>query len=720
MLALGLPVLFFTALAESRQRTIGVAAQAPSGLRRFFSWRNAAVGGFGAFAVLGVGTAAYMAMRSLGVGPPATLIAQGRLESRGEIVVAEFTNQTPDSLLGPALTAALRIDLAQSPAIRVARPRRIAAGLRRMEEDPRAKLDVALAREVAQREGMRAVVAGTIGRVGPGYVLSAELVTPEGELLAAAQETAADSTEIISALDRMSKGLRERIGESMRSLRSSPGLKQVTTSNLGALKRFSEAGSMTNRRLEPFEAAIALDSGFAMAWNALAVALDNRSEDPARMMEAYSRAFELRERLPERERYFVTAGYHRRVTGDLEKAIEAYEGIVALDPATEDNELTASALNNIGVLYMELHQNARAAETFERVMERRLARSGRPMDYANARMNLAVAQATLGRHDAAEETLMEPMPRYIERGQPIPPFVFYQLANLAAARPDYTSAESYWSTMQEDWSEDVFWRTEATTGLAALAAVHGRVEEAQRLTEGAMAVLREHDRRSKYFDTVLDLAMWHLLVRGDAAEAERVLESELSDYSTAELHGFLERFSILPALYAMAGDPVRARASLAAFAREFGVEADSSESLERIPWWVSTTYRWARGHVALAEGDYEGAVSEFRQIGIGCLLCPLPALARAYDLSDNADSALAVYERYVTTPSFWRLLWMDRFALGPALERLGELYDERGDGENAAKYYGRFVELWQDADPHLQPRVKAAQARLEQIVAERG
>jgi tetratricopeptide (TPR) repeat protein len=718
--AFGLPVILLTAMAESRERTTGSAATHPAGLRRFLSWRKAAVGGVGAFAVLGIGTAAYMAMRSLGVGPPATLIAQGQFAERGEIVVAEFGNQTRDSLLGPALTTALRIDLAQSPAIKLARPRRIAAALRRMEEAPDARLDIALAREVARREGMSAVVAGTIGQVGNGFVLSAELVSPEGELLASGREVAADSLEIIGALDRMSKGLRERIGESLRSLRSSPPLDDVTTAHLGALKRYTEMGSAVERRIEPIEAAIALDSSFAMAWNALAVALDNRGERPARMMEAYSRAFELRDRLPESERHFITAAYHRRVTGDLKEAIAAYESVVALDPGNERDELTASALNNIGVLYMELHQNARAAETFERVMEQRLKRSGRPMDYANARLNLAVAQATLGRYDDAEEVLREPMSRYVERGQAIPPLVFQRLAMLAASRHDYTTAESYWRTIQDDWTDDVHWRNEATSGLAALAAVQGRLKEAERHAAEAMTVQKENDLRAKLFDGALDLALWHLMAGGEVVEVLGVLESELASYSTPELHGLLERYPLLPAVYAMAGEPGRARALLADFAAEFGIDADSSVGVEKMPWQVAVTYRWARGQVALAEADFEAAVSEFREMDTGCLLCALPGLARAYDLAENADSALAVYERYVTTPSFWRLLDLDRFALGPMLERLAELYNERGDPDNAATYYARFVELWREADPELQPRVQAAQTRLEEILAERG
>jgi tetratricopeptide (TPR) repeat protein len=84
-----------------------------------------------------------------------------------------------------------------------------------------------------------------------------------------------------------------------------------------------------------------------------------------------------------------------------------------------------------------------------------------------------------------------------------------------------------------------------------------------------------------------------------------------------------------------------------------------------------------------------------------------------------ADSAIALYERYVQMPVAYRIFG-DRYDLGPTYESLGQLYDEQGDWEKAAEYYARFVELWQEADPELQPRVEAAQRRLDEIFAERG
>jgi len=124
--------------------------------------------------------------------------------------------------------------------------------------------------------------------------------------------------------------------------------------------------------------------------------------------------------------------------------------------------------------------------------------------------------------------------------------------------------------------------------------------------------------------------------------------------------------------------------------------------------------------LALSEGDADRALSELRkQPASGCARC-LPAdFALLFDASGQADSAIARYVQYLETPSNFNV-WLDATFRAPAHESLGRLYDEQGDLENAALHYAQFVELWEDADPELQPRVEAARARMQEIVRERG
>jgi len=139
---------------------------------------------------------------------------------------------------------------------------------------------------------------------------------------------------------------------------------------------------------------------------------------------------------------------------------------------------------------------------------------------------------------------------------------------------------------------------------------------------------------------------------------------------------------------------------------------------------MAPDYHRALAEIALEAGRVEDAIEEFRDSDVGyCVLCPLPGLARAYEAAGESDSVIAVLERYATTPWFYRFFGDDYDRgplLGPTYERLGGLYDARGDPENAVKYYAMFVELWAEADEELQPRVRAAQARLEEILKEIG
>jgi tetratricopeptide (TPR) repeat protein len=124
--------------------------------------------------------------------------------------------------------------------------------------------------------------------------------------------------------------------------------------------------------------------------------------------------------------------------------------------------------------------------------------------------------------------------------------------------------------------------------------------------------------------------------------------------------------------------------------------------------------------IALADGDPVRSLSEIRlQPRDPCKRCRAEARARLFEAAGQADSAIARYREYIETPSNF-VLGFDALFLAPAHESLGHLYDERGDTENAALHYAQFVDLWEDADAVLQPRVETARARLQEIVRERG
>jgi serine/threonine-protein kinase len=319
LLLIGLPITLVAGIHErrrARDRTTGHATATPAGLAPWVSWRRALVGGTLAFAGLGLLAGVYTAMRLLGIGPVGTLVASGVLEEREPLILADFENRSPDSTLGPSLTEAFRVDLAQSPTVRLMDPQAVNDALRRMERPSAATLTTALAREVAERQGVKAIVTGQIDPVGRGYVLSASLLSAaDGTTLTAVRESADDENALLGAIDRLSKKVRERIGESLTTIRANPALERVTTGSLEALRKYTTALRLEeNDRSEEaaplLEEAVALDSGFAMAWRKLAVILGNTGGSATRQVAAATQAFQHRDRLPAVERALAT-GYRR-------------------------------------------------------------------------------------------------------------------------------------------------------------------------------------------------------------------------------------------------------------------------------------------------------------------------------------------------------------------------------------------------------------------------
>jgi TolB-like protein len=309
LLALGLPVIVLAGITHNR-RIAGrgtTSLPLPGRLGRGLTLRRAVRGGIAAFSGLGLVTGAYMAMRFLGIGPVGSLVASGKLSERDRLIIADFSNQTRDPSLGAAVTQAFRIDFQQSKLVSPVEADYVRRVLRRMQRPDSVPVDLAVAREIAQREGFKAVVAGDLQQVGTSLVVSAQLVNAEsGEVLATARETARDSTAIIDAVDRVSKELRERIGESLRTIRANAPLADVTTGSLEALRKYSQALRMTSEGDQGapavLEESVALDSNFAMAWRRLGTILMNQGERPARAREAIARAYALRDRLTFRER----------------------------------------------------------------------------------------------------------------------------------------------------------------------------------------------------------------------------------------------------------------------------------------------------------------------------------------------------------------------------------------------------------------------------------
>jgi tetratricopeptide (TPR) repeat protein len=715
LVVVGLPVTIATALVE-RQRATGSMPTPTSGsesvIHRWLTWRNALRGGGGAFVTLAVVTVAYMAMRTLGMGPVGTLMAKGVLAERDPILLADFANHTTDSILGHTVTEALRIDLSQSRAVRLVDPDLVMWTLGRMELEPTTPLDERLAREVAQREGVKAVVAGEIAPVGGGYVLSARLLsTADGTTLLGERAQAADERELLSAIDRLSGTLREGIGESLRDVRASPPLERVTTRSLEALRLYTMGNRAqmlegNERALPLIEQALALDSTFAMAWRKAGTILGNlgrRTQSRA----ARTKAYELRDRVPLRERHHIEAAQHY---DDPAKAIAPYEQLLQVYPDDAD------ALNNLGVAYLwgEAQDFDRAVEYFRRSLE--VNRTPFRFD------NLAYALAWSGRLDEAEATTRLIAAEYPEYGGGEAGLENF-LGLLSFLRADFEGALSHWQSASVLLPNRSI-KANAQMRTHWLLAMQGRLAEAASSFEQAQQI-RADDHPPDYVSEAAWEGLLDVVVRNERERGLRRVEAALRRSPLDSLPALDRPYLELARFYAEVDRLDRAKVLVERFVNDPALPETERTARQR-----NWEYRWTLGAVALREGRLEDAVgelvraSELSGMRSPCI-GPLADLGIAHERAGQGDSAIAVYQRFLASFRFYHSEFRpscrappDAVGRAAILKRLGELYEERGEGERAAEYYSQFVDLWRDADEELQPQVREIRQRVARLVGE--
>ena len=709
LLLIGLPIIVATALVQSRPAPAATGAAAGSELddelstipepavhHKLLTWKNSLLGGGLALVLLAIVTAGFMYMRNTGIGPVGSLVAKGLIDERSEIMVADF--EAEDDMLGRMASEALRVDLSQSDIVRLVNPRTVEGALRRMQVSEGTRVDETTAREIAEREGIAAVVGGEILSGGGSYVITAHLVSPGGDLLGNARVTAADSSKIIEAIDKLSRNLREQIGESYSSMRESPPLAQVSTSSLEALRRYTEAGVQRrdgnlDAAIDFLEEAIAIDSTFAMAYRGIGIFLQNKFDDWSRQYWAHSKAYEYRDRLTEREKWLVSASYHLDIEEDEAQAIAAYENVLRIDP-----ELM-SAVNNIGVIYYYQMDWEKALKQY------RQAHEMRPEGLTAS--NVGVVYANMGRLDEADEWLA--LSRELEPNNP--GWKFYQV-HFESLRGNREEARRLNRELRESESPDPYW-LERTYGTDWLFDVEeGRIARAEASLAAAVEAGDEGEggNSARALQDLLARAELDLAL-GDPASTVRRVESALDRFPLEEIPPLDRPTAWAASLLAQAGDTNAARSLL----------ADQRERLGPLAERKRVGLAEAEAWIDVAEGRVTEAIPVLRvsDRGYGCDICTDLSVGTAFDQAGQPDSAIAYYERYLAPRQNWRT-YVDGSWRAWTLERLGQLYDEMGDLEQAAGYYGAFVELWEDADPELQPRVQAARARLEEIVRERG
>ncbi len=660
----------------------------PSQSRRFLTWKNAILGGAGAFTLLGFSLFAYFVMWTSGIGPMGNLVAQGVIDEGERVVLAEFADATGEGL-GAVVTEALRVDLAEAEMLELVEEADLAPVLARMQVEPGTPLTAGVAREAAQRDGIKAVIDGEVASVGTGYILTAALRSAsDGRSIASFRVTADGPDGIIASIDKLSQDIREKSGESLRTIRSGDALQQVTTSSLDALRLFTEADRTFEegdyrRTIELLEEAVGLDPAFAMAWRRLAAVFNNTGLDRARQINAVTQAFEHRDRLTERERYLAEAYYYSVVPQDRPATIAAYQNVLDIDPNDQ------AALNNLANEYQALEDLDRSAELYRRAIDG-------PGRSNTAFQNLIRNYIGSARFEDARLLVGEYEEAYPGDAN-ISEWRFWTSFML----DDLDAATAAAEPLARDPAVPAFSRADALDRLAHVAYRRGRLDEGRRLMLEAERVGREVS--PAYAWVRRNWTIWAELKLNHSEWALEHLREGLREGEFESITDVVSRshfFTALNLSQSGAHDETdEVLADMATLGDLLGVE-------DRLDMARTALY------ADVAVGQLEGAVERHDDLiaEMGCPTCWKTEEAWIAERTGDTQRAIELYEGMLSGGfTFAQLNGPNRLR---AMLVLGPLYEEAGDTVNAVTAYQRVVDTWADADARGQQAVEHAQARI--------
>jgi tetratricopeptide (TPR) repeat protein len=713
VMALGLPVVLWTGYVQrvTRRALLSTPTYTPGGtptsnhgtlatmaLRAapHMSWYRTARGGLYAFGVFIAFIALFMGMRAAGIGPFGSLFASGQLNAHDPLLITDFRTTNVDSTLGRVVSDAVRAGLSGSSAITFVSPTTIVNALTRSKRPPDTRIDLAVARDLAQREGIKAIVDGEVTGVGTGYIVSVRLVRADsGSELASFRETGDGPKGLIEAADRLARAIRSKAGESLKLVNATPPLIQATTASLEALRKYS-AGARANalgddRATALAREAVAIDSTFASGWSALAADLSNYGGTHSAIDSALTQAYRYRDRLPATERDALTARYFIMGPGrDRAKGIAAYEAIL------QRGETTSAILVNLGEALRSRREFARTESL--NVAAIRLV-PGNGTAYGNA-IEMQLNQGKLREARALAKTL-DTISRAYGASRRL--LVSYAAGDLADVRRLTDSVLAASGESRRRLGLEAARRLALLDGRLHAAATFSTEDRAA--NPGTAPAVRD------LTDVMIDVA-----ITGATPTLAARVDSIVEHIPFRELPMIDRPYLFASAMLARVGKPEKARAMLTRYRTEM-----TDTSIARLH---ASDVHSAQGEIALASGKPREALDEFRRGDIGfdgapvdeCAPCLSFDLARAYDAAGRPDSAAMMFERYLATPfAFKPDAELDAMRLPAIRERLGQLYEQMGDTVKAIDNYRAFIELWKNADPELQPRVTDAKRRLARL-----
>ncbi len=607
------------------------------------------------------------------------------LTEKDSVVLAEFTNTTGDPVFDGALRQGLSSQLEQSPFLRLLSDQRVAQTLALMAQPKDARLTRELAREVCQRTASTATIEGSISSLGSQYVVGLKAVNcRNGDVLADEQSTASGKEQVLKALGEAATKIRERLGESLASVQKYDApAESVTTQSLEALQAYSlgyQAQMVKNdssSAISLFQRAISLDPNFAMAYARLGTNYNNLRQS-ARAAEFTRKAYELRERVSEREKFYILSHYDNFVTGNLEAARKTYELWAQTYPRDD------VPIGNLGIIYIYLGDYDKALAAMLDMMK---ADPGGGLSYSN----LVSSYVQVNRLDEARATAQEAQAHNLDN-----PLIHFNLYGIDFLQHDSAGMEREAATlMGKPGFEDLMLDTESNT-----AAYGGQFAKARELLRRAADSAQRADEKETAAAYEAEGAAREALV-GNMEPARQQAQAALamSDGRNVEAGSAIA--------LGLAGDAPQATRLAADLAKRF--PEDTIVQFEYLP--------MIRAVVALQSGSATKALEalapaapyELGSIG-GVTLYPIYLKGEAYLAAHQGSAATAEFQKIV-----------DHLGIRPTFAEhslaklgLGRAYVMTGDAAKARAEYQDFFALWKDADPDI-PILKQAKAEYAKL-----
>ncbi|MDE3137974.1 MAG: protein kinase, partial [Acidobacteriota bacterium] len=619
--------------------------------------------------------AAVVAVAAIAAGGWFYLHRGPKLTSKDTIVLADFTNTTGDAVFDGTLRQALSAELAQSPFLNILSDRKMQETLRYMALAPTARVTQSVAEQICQRTSSVAVLEGSIAQIGSQYdmILTARNCATD-DRLATVEAVAPDKNHVLDTLNSLASQIRGKLGESLASIQKfDVPVEAATTSSLEALKIYTQADQKSTEQgnvaaIPLYQQAIALDPNFALAYQALGTGYADLNEND--LAQKYlSKAFDLRNRVSDLEKFHIESLYYLAATGDLPKAEQALELWAQTYPRDYIPDVDLGQLYGLRGEYEKGATVTRAALAIE------------PND-ATSRSNLVQFYMGLGRLDEAKAQFNEVGKRNL--GFFLFPVQAYQLAflqgNAAEMQKQFNALVG--KAGEEDWVFDAQANTDA---------YGGELKKARELSQRAVASAVASGNKETAAVWQLDAALREVEF-GNSAEAQHDAEAALALAS-----GRYEQ-ALAAAVFARSGDAARASKMAASLAKTYPADTLlNSYWLSSINAAVAINQKNPAKAVDALNAAQPYDLSTAPPFGILGLLYPVYLRGEAYLQLHQGQQAAAEFQKIIDHRGV-----VINEPIG-ALAHLGLARAEvlAGNTSAARTAYQDFLGLWHNADPDI-------------------